>query len=148
MKNFLEPDIYNNIIKTNEGNCLGFALGEDKPHANVFGCDLSLSKEDADGRLLPINRCFTIKAREFGLSVKEVNSLEETKGKIAFLVYGWFDIFKTFVGISADFHVVRIEKDGSLVHKPDWKLPACVTSFEEIQKEYPEKPYIFIAEED
>jgi len=90
-----------------QSNCLGFAIGINQT--------LSLGEKSRG----TITDFFQEETRKFGLVVKPVNSIEDLKGKTGFIVYGYYGV-RGFFGIEMkDFHVVRVNPDGTLVHKPD-----------------------------
>lgn len=90
-----------------QSNCLGFAIGINQT--------LSLGEKSRGA----ITDFFQEQTRKFGLVVKPVNSIEDLKGKTGFIVYGYYEV-RDFYGIEMkDFHVVRINPDRTLVHKPD-----------------------------
>lgn len=113
--NMLTPEQFNQTDKKLT-NCLGFAIGAvgECPTLDAF-----------DGR--KIEDAFISKLRKYGLIVKKVTSLVEIDGKTGFLLYGFYPT-RTLFGIqNIDFHVVRVNPDGSLVHKPDRESKAMHT---------------------
>ena len=136
---FLTATSFNGMEDITRTNCLAFALGQVDPSENSVYSEYCLDTHDCDGARLSIGTSFKWKCSCFGLDVKEVASLEETEGKTAFLVFGWYP--------RGDFHIVRKNPDGRLEHKPDWFLPAKVTTLEELYEEYPEGYLVYVLEE-
>ena len=111
----LTVEQFNETGQINKSNCLGFAIGvPDTIELEYKG----ISIEDS----------FAKRLSEYGMKVKKVESLEELNGKTGFIVYGFYDMPYGFLGMTYyeknDFHVVRVNPDGSLVHKQDRTLPA------------------------
>lgn len=133
---FLNADEFNEETRNNQNfNCLAFAFGLTKEIPGGF--DLMT---EFDYTKLPIRRSFLWKAQDAGIKVKEVKNFSDLNGKTGFLVYGWYAYY--------DFHIVRVNTDGTWEHKPDYNTPACRTSEEEVAKEYPEGPaHIFVLDE-
>lgn len=101
---------------------------------NCFAAAMSITKkveDDVHFNLKPgrdIGISFEKICRRYGFKVKEVHSLEEAKGKYAFLVLGWFPVkvsyFLYYELEYIDFHVIRVNPDGTVLHKADFKEPA------------------------
>ena len=106
--NMVTAEEFNSTYQdSTQSNCLGFAIGRNQT--------LSLGEKSRGA----ITDFFQEQTRKFGLVVKPVNSLEDLKGKTGFIVYGYYEV-RGFSGIEIkDFHVVRVNPDGTLVHKPD-----------------------------
>lgn len=143
MKNerFLSPDIWQSLYTGNEANCLGFAIGEAE-------C-IELPWE-----AISIEDSFRNTVKKYSVKVRKVDSI--TAGKYHFLVYGFYPMpyfdyysFKTKYRPS-DFHIVRIEPDGTWVHKPDAiEPPAVISEHDELTfGEYTETPHIFVLDEE
>lgn len=117
---FPSPCEFNSMADISKTNCLAFAFGQTKPSENRRFSDYVLDTEDWDFCPWKIEASFNHTVNKyFKMKVKEVRELpSEPDGSIYFILYGWFH--------GGDFHVVRIERDGTWVHKPDWDLPACV----------------------
>lgn len=99
--------------KKKKVNCLSYAIGidEEEVELDYFG-----------GRR--IEDSFQSKLENYGLIVKEVNSLDEIKGKTGYILYGFYPIRTLFGFENKDFHVVRVNPDGTCFHKQDMNLPA------------------------
>lgn len=140
---------FNEIADLRNTNCLAFAFGQTLPG------DYTLYRAIDPDTGRPFNpydtpvRAFIQKAESFEFKLKQVESEEETEGKTAFYLWGWF-AYKDLTGklFYTDFHVIRKNPDGSFEHKPDGTKPAEPTSLEEIRTKYDyfEKPFIFIEE--
>ena len=87
--------------KKKKVNCLSYAIGidEEEVELDYFG-----------GRR--IEDSFQSKLENYGLIVKEVNSLDEIKGKTGYILYGFYPIRTLFGFENKDFHVVRVNPDG------------------------------------
>lgn len=111
----LTVEQFNEAGQIKKSNCLGFAIGVSE--------QIELEYED-----ISIDDSFAKRLSEYGMIVKKVESLEELKGKTGFIVYGFYDMPISLFGMSYteknDFHVVRVNPDGSLVHKQDAREPA------------------------
>lgn len=111
----LTVEQFNEIGQISKSNCLGFAIGVE-------------GRIELEYEGISIDDSFVKRLSEYGMIVKRVESLEELKGKTGFLVYGFYDMPVSFFGMSYteknDFHVVRVNPDGSLVHKQDAREPA------------------------
>lgn len=136
---------FNKIADIKHTNCLAFSFGQICPG------DYTLYRAIDPDTGKPFNRydtpveSFIQKAKSFGFNIRQVESEAETKGKLAFFLWGWFaykDLYGKFH--YDDFHVARKNPDGSFEHKPDFDSPADKTSLENLQKEYFESPYIFV----
>ena len=94
-------------------NCLGYAIGvdEDRLELDYYG-----GKKIEDS--------FQEKLEKYGLVVRKVKSLAELKGRTGFILYGFYPIKTFFDIVYKDFHVVRVNPDGTCVHKQDMNLPA------------------------
>ncbi len=102
-------------------NCLGFAIGvpqklvlEYREPYNDGGLGISNYKD------MDIGESFKKRLSEYGMDVKEAKQLSDLKGKTGFIVYGFYPR-KDYLGsiFYDDFHVVRVNSDGTAVHKPD-----------------------------
>ena len=144
MKNerFLSPEKWRKSHKSNEANCLGFALGVRER--------IELPWED-----IKIEESFKETCKQYNLIVRQVEHIEINK--ICFLVYGFFPFYMPefcrdyeFPCEKRDFHIVRVEPDGTWVHKPDSCQPPTVISEHGPLTfgEYFEKPKIFVLDED
>lgn len=111
----LTVEQFNSEVDPRKSNCLGFAIG-------------AKERIELEYEGISIDESFTKKLAEHGMIVKKVGSLEEMRGKTGFIVYGFYDMEMGFAGMSyiekRDFHVVRVNPDGSLVHKQDAREPA------------------------
>lgn len=94
-------------------NCLGYAIGVDEE---------GLELEYRGGK--KIEDSFQEKLEKYGLIVRKVKSLDELKGKTGFILYGFYPMKIFFDLVYKDFHVVRVNPDGTYVHKQDMNLPA------------------------
>lgn len=127
----LKANEFNKEANIHATNCFAFALG-----LTENGGRYELPRKDVDGCNVKIAEAFKYRAAYNNIMLREVSSLEETEGKVAFILFGWFAF--------ANFHVVRKNSDGTFEHKPDWKEPATEVTWEEIRKEYPEDYHVFI----
>lgn len=134
MKKFLSAIEFNNIANIKATNCFAFALSLIEPNGLY-----ELPRKDVDECYIKIEDAFEYRAAYHKIKVKEVNNLEETNGKIAFIVFGWYAY--------ADFHVIRKNLDGTFEHKPDWKEAATKIEWNELRKEYPEEYHVFVFDE-
>ena len=111
----LTVEQYNETDKIKKSNCLGFAIGAQE-HI------------DLEYKGISIEESFAKKVAEYGMTVKRVESLDELRGKTGFIVYGFYDMPMGFGSMTYyeknDFHIVRVNPDGSLVHKQDDREPA------------------------
>lgn len=103
-------------------NCLGFAIGVPKKieldyREELYDNNLGISYYDE----MDIGKSFTNRLAEYGITVNEVKQMSDLKGKTGFIVYGFFER-KDLLGSSFkdDFHVVRINSDGTAVEKPNY----------------------------
>lgn len=136
-RTYFLPDDYIRIVTKIYGkerlgdlNCLAFALGDTRPDdKNHLG--YNLNRYDADEYAISISSAFEWECYKRGIEVKRVQNAES--GHRYFRLYGWYDC--------GDFHIVRQEPDGTLVHKLGWMIAPTITSDEALQEEYPE-PYI------
>lgn len=129
----------------NINNCLAFALGQLKsvPSSSTY------YNLDDD---LPISQAFINKCREFGIKATEVTDKQYHLKKDEYIIYvysGMFNFYTPVYGFipCRDFHLVRQEPDGTLVHKYGWDIPPEVVTddiLEEIKAEYKDKPAIFV----
>lgn len=117
---FPSPCEFNSMADISKTNCLAFAFGQTKSSKDRWFSEYILDYQDPDGWQFRIEKSFENKvSRHFNMKVKEVRQLpNEPDGSIYFILYGWFRY--------GDFHVVRVERDGTWVHKPDGELPACI----------------------
>ena len=120
MKKFLNADEYNEAIKGSKRfNCFAGALSiTDDP----YSCkEFNLTKSD-------IAQSFKELAKSYGVHVREVPSIEEAHGQYAFIVLGFFPVWVDYVIFkqkeNVDFHVFRINPDGSVFNKMDPFTPA------------------------
>lgn len=113
--NMLTVEQFNAEGQANKSNCLGYAIGVPE-------------EIELDYKEIGIDDSFAQRLSEYGMAVKKVDSLEALKGKTGFIVYGFYDMEESFIGMTfiekRDFHIVRVNPDGSLVHKQDNRLPA------------------------
>ena len=145
MANFLSAPEANSRYHINKFNCLGFAIGVEKL------LHLYRPTDPDTGR--PINpmdtpvKSFIKTLSKFSINVRQVESIEETDGKTAFWLWGWYKYY-TWDGMRYDdFHVVRKNADGTFEHKPDGHRPASKVDLADVSAEYEETPYIFIVED-
>ena len=131
MKKFLKA----NFLKKEDYNK---AIGPSMFH-NCLACALSLTykvEDNAQFNLNPnwsptleISKAFKAFAKKEGIRVKEVKSLDCLKGKIGFIVLGFFPIqinyflFKEEVP-NVDFHIIRVNPDGTYTNKATFSAPA------------------------
>lgn len=139
----LTVEQFNETEAPRRSNCLGFAIGvHDHIELDYIG--------------VGIDESFSKRLSEYGMIVKRAGSLEEIKGKTGFIVYGFYPVRSWFTKELEynDFHIVRVNPDGTLVHKQDDKEPAKhveLTTDKGGIPEYdgPEEPiYIFSLEEE
>ena len=104
---------FNESGRKERSNCLGFAIGVQE-HIEL------------DYMNIGIEESFTQRLAEYGMIVKRAQSLEEIKGKTGFIVYGFYPMRNWFTREieNNDFHIVRVNPDGTLVHKQDDREPA------------------------
>jgi len=133
---------YNRIANIKNTNCFAFVFGITENQTSMF----ELISRDPDGERIKIEKAFISQAKKFGIDLKQVNSLEEAKGKDAFILWGWYRNIPLF-GISDDFHVARKNSDGTFEHKAGFGEPAENTTLEKLTKEYPEQYKVFILNE-
>ena len=149
MNTFISPEKFNATVNINVMNCLGFALNQTQEG------DYTLKRAIDIDTYRPLNPndtpvdAFIRKAKELGYNIKQVATAEETAGKTAFWLWGWFSYYSMFEGVVRydDFHVVRKNQDGSFVHKPDGHQPAeHIEDFKEFTQKYyvEDTPYIFV----
>lgn len=144
----LHASQYNACVDSRKTNCLAFALGQTEGSENSVFSVYNLEHHDRLGNQILISDSFKMSAERFGLKVKEVNTLEETNGKFAFIVWGWYPVHQVFGGVEySDFHVLRRNPDGSYEHKPDWYEPATLTTLDEVLMDYSESFHIFVLEQ-
>ncbi len=113
--NMLTVEQFNAEGQINKSNSLGFAIGVPE-------------KIELEFEGISIDDSFTRRLAEYGMIVKKVDSLEALKGKTGFIVYGFYNMQMGFAGMTYTekraFHIVRMNPDGTLVHKEDATLPA------------------------
>lgn len=134
MREFLSATEFNKVANIKSTNCFAFAMGLTKP-----GEIYDLPRKDVDDCFIKITAAFRQHTAYHGIKLKEVSNLEETTGKVAFILFGWYAY--------SNFHVVRKNANGIFEHKPDWIEPAAEVSWEEIRKEYSEDYYVFVLDE-
>ena len=145
MKNrFLSPDEYIEKVTALHGknalrylNCLAFAFGETKPDYKHINYTLITS--DPDGWKYSIETSFLYECRKRGVDVEPATSFEP--GNRYFLVFGWYG--RGFFCSDADFHIARMEPDGTIAHKLGWGLAPTICDMETLREEYPERYYIY-----
>ncbi len=141
---FFTADQANKTMNISKFNCLGFAIGVEEVVV------LDRYRDPDTGRYFdnsPVNS-FVETLKRYGIRVRQVSSIEETNGKTAFWLWGWY-AYRSLWGMEYDdFHVARRNPDGSFEHKPDDKEPAAKVSLEDITKEYSEEPFIFVLVDD
>ena len=109
----LTVEQFNETEAQRKSNCLGFAIGvHDHIELDYIG--------------VGIDESFSKRLSEYGMIVKRASSLEEIRGKTGFIVYGFYPMRSWFTKELEynDFHIVRVNPDGSLVHKQDDNEPA------------------------
>lgn len=129
----------------NINNCLAFALGQ------LLEVSPSSTYYNIDGNL-PIEEAFIAKCEEFGIKaipIKKNHRKLQDDEYIIYLYSGIFDFYYPGYGYIAcrDFHLIRQEPNGTLVHKLGWyNPPEIVTNriLNKIKLDYPEKPVIFL----
>ena len=120
MKHFLNAEEYNQAINgSRKFNCFAAALGITAIPSRVT--DFNIEGSD-------IGASFKKLAYAFNIPVREVKSLEEAKGNYTFIVLGYFPVWVDYVLYKekqyVDFHVFRINPDGTIFNKMDAKSPA------------------------
>ena len=102
-------------------NCLGFAIGVPKKivldhREELYDKGLGITYYDEKD----IGKSFTERLAEYGMTIKEVKQISDLKGKTGFIIYGFFKR-KDWLGsyFKDEFHVVRINSDGTAVEKPN-----------------------------
>ena len=133
-RNFLSAAAFNAVVDPRKANCFAFALGLTEP-----GGIYDLPRCDEDGCRLTIDAAFKRRAEYNGIQVRQVETLDDTEKRVAFILFGWYPY--------GDFHVVRKNRNGSFEEKPDWIEPARLNTWDEIRKEYPERYYVFVLAE-
>ena len=118
---FLNAEQYNEAICHNgeNFNCFAGALSITDPPAGFWEFDLRPFQD--------IGKSFKELASKFHVFVNEVKSLEDVEGRYGFIVLGWFKSPPTFFSkrsLYTDFHVIRINPDGTFFSKPDRYEPA------------------------
>ena len=135
----IDVDKYPNI-----NNCLAFALGQLK----------ELPSSSADYILDPslsIPEAFIYKCKEFGIKARIFRDFGKKLADDEYLMFVYSNIFllaKNGISVPVrEFHIVRQEPSGALVHKPGWFDPPEVVTSEilaKIKKLYPKEPAIFL----
>lgn len=123
---FISAKKYNRLVKTGKGNCLSFAFGitqEGLTNFDILTLEQIIKIQTYGELLEEISICdqFIEKARLFGYKVKQVNSLEETRGKVAFIVIGFYTDYIEWIGdYPYFFHIIRKNEDETFEEKADW----------------------------
>ena len=117
---FFTAPLYNKFIGKKSGfNSLAAAFSITDRDDNV-NFDLDPDKD--------IGIAFIEKAKEFGMSLKEIDSPFDIPGNTGFLVFGYYEMVHSVYGCewtSHDyFHVVRFNPDGTFFHRPDAHSPS------------------------
>lgn len=138
---FLTASEYNKIIFKNNryGNCLSFAFGQTSQNYESY--DLltipQIVKLQNHCKIEEVDICeaFIRKAKEFGYDVKPISSLNETSGKVVFIVFGWYTDYIEDIGdYEYFFHIIRKNENSSFEHKLDWDTPAKILTNHELKK--------------
>ena len=137
---FYDPDQYIEQVDKTHGrkglsglNCLAFAFGDTKPDMTTGHYHYTMLTHDPDGIRVSIEYAFGWECTKRGITVEKVKKAEP--GHYYFRVYGWYS--------HGDFHVMRQEPDGTLVHKLGWQIAPTVTSEEALHEEYPERYVLY-----
>lgn len=136
---FLSSKEYNKIVKKRNGNCLAFAFSQTSQNLEEFDLltiqQIEMLQNHQQIEKINICEAFTRKAKAFGYEVKPVTKLEETEGKVIFIVFGWYSQYiKHFGNYDYFFHIIRKNEDGSFEHKLDWYTPAKSLSLSQLNK--------------
>lgn len=83
----LKANEFNKEANINATNCFAFALG-----LTENGGRYELPRKDVDGCNVKIAEAFKYRAAYNNIMLREVLSLEETRGKVAFILFGWFSL--------------------------------------------------------
>ena len=118
---FLDATAYNEAIKGSEfHNCFAAAMSITRRVKN----DMQFNLKDGQD----IGLSFIMLCNRYKINVKQVSSMADVKGKYAFVVLGWFPVkvsyFLFYDYKYIDFHVFRINPDGTILNKADFTSPA------------------------
>ena len=122
----LTPEQFNELKSKGalkDQNCLKYAVGNPEMWISSYWFP-----DDA-------GRAFEKKAAdEIGFKLKQVRSISELNGKTGFIVYGFYHGYNAYGRFSKyeDYHVVRVNSDGTIVHVPGENKSAEYINREEI----------------
>lgn len=124
---FLSAKEYNDIIYRNNqaANCLSFALGLTTSNTDYYGLlsteQVSHICHSEDVGYIDICEAFIKRARQFGYKVSHISSLDNAKGKVAFILIGFYSMYYEGIGeYKYAFHVIRKNINGTFEEKLDW----------------------------
>ena len=128
---------FNTMYQKIGTNCLAFALGRTTDFPPLYDLltidEINLIK---NGKTIPkkdICEAFISKAKQFNLNVRQITDISEAKGKVLFILFGWYTDFIHGLGnYDYFFHVIRRNEFGVYEHKADWYEKAKIVSNKEL----------------